>query len=466
MATLASNTLDIATPRVFVPLLAPGKRYRGGKGGRASGKSHFFAELLVESAIMRPGLRALCAREIQKSLKDSAKKLIEDKIEALGVGRRFEVLQTEIRTPGGGLIMFAGLRDHTVDSIKSMEGVDIAWLEEAETISERSLQLLEPTIRKEGSEIWCSWNPRRRSAPVERLIPWADESVAALVHANYRDNPFLSETVRGLAARHLRDNPDTYPHVWLGAYEDAGAKTVIPPLWVDAAVGLAARLGIEVTGKRIAALDVAGAEEGGDENGFVVRHGIEVVAVEKWNGLDTSETTHKAVKLCQQHGADECQYDSAGVGEGVTGEWAAMGRRDERPEGMNFVAWNGGSSVNDPDERIDPKNPKSPKNKDHYHNLKAQAHFALRKRFHEAYKAHMGQPYDADMLISISEDIPKSIRAQFCDELSQPQQKLSGTGKVLVDKQPDGAKSPNVGDPCVMVFCPLPAGSSYTPFWD
>lgn len=468
MATAPANNsgiLEIATPRVFLPLLTPHKRYRGGKGGRASGKSHFFAELLVETCIMRPGLRALAAREVQKSLKDSAKKLIEDKIEALGVGSRFEVLQTEIRTPGGGVILFAGLRDHTVDSIKSMEGIDVAWLEEAETISERSLTLLEPTIRKEDSEIWLSWNPRRRSAPVERLIPWQDEDVAVLVHANYKDNPFLSQTVRDMAARHLRDNPESYPHVWLGAYEDAGARTVIPPLWIDSAVGLAKRLGIVPTGRRRAALDVAGAEEGGDENGFVVQHGIEICHIEKWNGFDTSETTQRSAKLAVEHGCDNVQYDSAGVGEGVTGEWAAMGRRDEQPDGLTFTAWNGGMSVLEPDARIDPDNPKSPTNKDHYHNLKAQAHFRLRRRFHEAHKANTGQPYDPDYLISISEDIPARIRSQFCDELAQPEQKLSGTGKVMIDKAPDGARSPNIGDPAVMLACPIETKAGYTPLW-
>lgn len=456
-----NGILEIATPRVFLPLLAEGKRYRGGKGGRASGKSHFFAELLIETCLARPGLRSLAAREVQKSLKESAKKLLEDKIETLGVGNQFEVLQTEIRTPGNGLIIFGGLRDHTVDSIKSMEGIDICWLEEAESLSERSITMLDPTIRKEGSEIWASWNPRKRNAPIERLMPWDDPSVAVLVHANYRDNPFLGKTVIDLAARHKINSPDTYPHVWLGAYEDAGSKTVIPPLWIDAAIGLAAKLGIEVTGKRIAALDVAGAEEGGDENGFVMRHGIEVTHIEKWNGLDTSLTTEKAVALAVGFGAEELQYDSAGVGEGVTGEWAAMGRRGEQPEGLSAVAWNGGNTVLEPDETIEPDDPKAKKNKDHYHNLKAQAHFRLRKRFQNAYHASIGRDYDPDMLISISEKIPEKIRAQFCDELSQPEQKLSATGKVLVEKQPQGTKSPNVGDPCVMAFNPLPSGSSY-----
>lgn len=462
MSVNQSGELVIATPRVFVPLLKPGLRFYGAKGGRASGKSHMVAELLVEEAIANPGLRVLCVRETQKSLKESAKKLIEDKISDLGVGRLFENLLGEIRGPGGGSFQFTGLQTHNADSVKGFEGVDICWAEEASSLSERSIKLLIPTIRAPGSRIYFSWNPRKRSDPVERLIPWSDPDRAVLVHANYKDNPFLPRVMLDEAETSRKDYPEDYSHVWLGGYEEAGSKVVIPSLWVNAAIGLASKLGIKVTGKRIAALDVAGAEEGGDENGFVMRHGIEVTHIEKWNGLDTSLTTERAVKLAVEHGAEELQYDSAGVGEGVTGEWASMGRRDAQPAGLTAVAWNGGNAVLDPEETIEPNDPKSKKNKDHYHNLKAQAHFALRKRFQNAYHASIGRDYDPDMLISISEHIPERIRSQFCDELSQPEQKLSGTGKVLVDKQPQGTKSPNVGDPCVMAFTPLPAGGSYS----
>ena len=145
------SALQIKTPEVFEPLLRP-SRYKGAHGGRGSGKSHFFAELLVEEAFLNPGLRAVCIREVQKSLKESAKRLVEDKIQTLGLGKSFEVLRDEIRTPGGGVIIFQGMQDHTAESIKSLEGFDRAWIEEAQTLSDRSLTLLRPTIRKEGSE--------------------------------------------------------------------------------------------------------------------------------------------------------------------------------------------------------------------------------------------------------------------------------------------------------------------------
>ena len=186
------TTLRIETAPVFEPLLQP-SRYKGAWGGRGSGKSHFFAELLIEECLLNPGLRAVCIREVQKSLKESAKRLVEDKISEYGLANAgFEVLRDEIRTPGGGLIIFQGMQDHTAESIKSLEGFGRAWIEEAQSLSSRSLSLLRPTIRAPGSELWFSWNPRRKSDPVDKMLR-GDElpTDAIVVKANYSDNPWL-----------------------------------------------------------------------------------------------------------------------------------------------------------------------------------------------------------------------------------------------------------------------------------
>lgn len=458
---LARRKLCRSIPKAL-PVLENKRRYRFLHGGRGSGKSHFFAEMVILRMLDDPDFSVVCAREVQKSLALSAKKLIESKIAEYQLQHLFEVQQTMIKRVGGtGLCVFSGLLDHTVESIKSLDGFMACWIEEAASVSARSLSLVRPTIRKEGSEIWASWNRRKRSDPIDKLATSGRDDVIC-EHINYLDNPCLPDTLLKEAEDAKQVEPETYPHIWLGAYEDAGSRTVIPPLWVQSAIGLAAKLGIEVTGKRYAALDVAGAEDGGDENGFVVRHGIEITHVEKWNGLDTSLTCQRAVKAAIEHGATELDYDSAGVGEGVTGEWAAMGRRDEQPKGLEVVAWNGGFAVQEPDERIDPDNPMSPRNKDHYHNLKAMAWMRLRKRFQNAHQAAQGKPYDPDQIISISEAIPDRIRTQLCDELSQPEQKLSGTGKVVVDKQPGGSASPNLSDPVAIAFSPLGGGSTYS----
>ncbi len=212
------SILDIETPRVFAQLLEP-SRYKGAFGGRGSGKSHFFAEMAVERCIMDPGTRILCVREVQLSLKQSVKKLIEDKIEALGLATQFESLKTEINTPGGGVIAFQGMQDHTAETVKSFEAFDVAWVEEAQSLSQHSLTLLRPTIRKPGSELWFSWNPRRKTDAVDALLRGSSPPTGAIVvRANWSDNPWFPDELEVERSDDERDRPDQYDHVWEGDY--------------------------------------------------------------------------------------------------------------------------------------------------------------------------------------------------------------------------------------------------------
>lgn len=213
--------LDILTPEWAEPLL-PHVQYKGAKGGRSGGKSHFFAELAVEEMVTDPGLRFVCIREVQRSLRFSVKSLVESKIKALGVSDLFDVMDKEIRRVGGpGIMIFEGMQDHTADSIKSLEGFGRAWFEEAQRMSARSLGLLVPTIRADGSEMWFSWNPEHPDDPVDKFFAelaadGQDDHV--LVHVNYTDNPFCPEKSLNDARRSQRVDPDAYAHVWLGGY--------------------------------------------------------------------------------------------------------------------------------------------------------------------------------------------------------------------------------------------------------
>ena len=216
------TTLSIQTPRVFLPLLQPA-RYKGAWGGRSSGKSHFFAELLIERMISQP-TRAVCIREIQKSIKESVKRLLEDKINAFGVEQLFEVLETEIRCKNGGHIIFQGMQNHTAQSIKSLEGYDIAWVEEAQTLSAFSLKLLRPTIRKDNedgeAELWFSWNPDDEEGAVDMLLRGAyNIKDAVVVEANYLDNPFCPPSMKKEAEEDKARDYDDYLHVWMGHYK-------------------------------------------------------------------------------------------------------------------------------------------------------------------------------------------------------------------------------------------------------
>lgn len=211
-------TIDREVPRWALPLHRPA-RYKGAKGGRGSGKSHEFATMAVEAMVADPDLRFVCIREVQRSLKFSAKSLIESKIHALGVSHLFEILATEIRRKGGrGVMIFEGMQDHTADSLKSLEGFGRAWVEEAQSLSQRSIDLLLPTIRAEGSEIWFSWNPDQPDDPVDKLLVANPPDNAVVVHVNYMDNPWCPAPLREEAERMRAIDPDAYAHIWLGEY--------------------------------------------------------------------------------------------------------------------------------------------------------------------------------------------------------------------------------------------------------
>jgi len=219
LSTPEEADLEIPTARVFRPLLEPA-RYKAAYGGRGSGKSHFFAGLIVERAFSEPGFRGVCIREVQKDLSESAKRLIEDKIQAYGLGASFDCQRAQIVTPGGGVIIFEGMQDHNAESIKSLEGFDVAWVEEAQTLSATSLAMLRPTIRKEGSELWFSWNPRRKTDAVDDFFrgPSATQR-AVVVSANWSDNPWFPNELEEERKEDLKLRPDTYPHVWDGGYQ-------------------------------------------------------------------------------------------------------------------------------------------------------------------------------------------------------------------------------------------------------
>jgi phage terminase large subunit len=214
------SVLQIKTAEVFEPLLAPA-RYKGAYGGRGSGKSHFFGELLVEECLAEKGTLAVCIREVQKTLAQSSKRLIESKIREMNVGSDFRVFNDKIETPGDGIIIFQGMQDHTAESIKSLEGFRIADVEEAQTLTARSLTLLRPTIRAPGSQIWFRWNPRRKSDAVDEFLRVKKPAGSIVVKANWRDNSFWSAELEAERKLDLELYPDRYDHIWEGDYAKA-----------------------------------------------------------------------------------------------------------------------------------------------------------------------------------------------------------------------------------------------------
>lgn len=222
--------LIASIPPVHRPFLRPA-RNKGGHGGRGSTKSWTFARLCIIRAMQRPGIRIVCIREVQRTLSQSVKRLLEDNIKRFGLEDQFEVLAHHIRCPGDGIIIFQGMQDHTAESIKSLEGFDIAWVEEAQTLSQRSLDLLRPTLRKEDSELWFSWNPRFPTDPVDQFLRHGAPPRSIVIQSTYRDNPALPSVLREELEWDRNRDPEKFDHIWEGGYEK-NAETRVFKNWV------------------------------------------------------------------------------------------------------------------------------------------------------------------------------------------------------------------------------------------
>jgi hypothetical protein len=259
--------VQIPTPRAFLPFLQPA-RYKGAHGGRGSGKSHNFGEMLIEECMLVPGTSAVCVREVQKDLRQSVKKLLEAKIRKFGLMGDFNVLNNEIRTPGGGVISFQGMADHNAESIKSLEGYRIAWMEEAQTISERSIELLVPTIRIPGSQIWATWNPRRKTDAIDKLLRGPNPPPDAIVRkVNFYDNPFLPAELLAEQEYDKKFKRDRYGHIWLGEYE----PEVVGAIWDRLTIEQGRLTEAPEMGRVLVAVDPAvTSTEVSDEHGIVV----------------------------------------------------------------------------------------------------------------------------------------------------------------------------------------------------
>lgn len=201
-------------PSKLEPLRHP-RRYKVVYGGRDGAKSWSIAQLLLIFGTERP-LRILCAREVQKSIKDSVHKLLCDQINRLDLGYFYDPLQSEIRGKNGTEFLFTGLSDQTVESMKSFEGVDICWLEEARPLTARSLKILIPTIRKAGSEIWMSFNPELDTDEVWVRFVENTPPDCLLIKVNWDDNPWYSRVLDSERERMKREDPEGYAHVWDG----------------------------------------------------------------------------------------------------------------------------------------------------------------------------------------------------------------------------------------------------------
>ncbi|GAB1407679.1 hypothetical protein MASR1M8_15980 [Thermomonas brevis] len=301
------TTLRVEIPAKLTPFLSPA-RYKVAHGGRGGGKSWAVARILLALGMSKP-MRILCTREVQKSLKESVHRLLSDQIAAMGLERFYDVQLATIKGANGTEFLFAGLQDHTVDSIKSYEGVDIAWVEEAHSVSELSWQILTPTIRKPGSEIWATYNPTLEDDPVHQRFVVQGDPQAVVVQINWRDNPWFPAVLEAERDQMKSINEDLYRHVWEGECRSL-AGMIFKRAWFKrferAPKGL----------RTYIASDYAVTPDGGDwtEHGvFGLDSSGNLYVIDWWSGQADPETSISAwLRLVQLH-RPRLSFDEAGV---------------------------------------------------------------------------------------------------------------------------------------------------------
>lgn len=235
------STLRLEIPAKMMQFQTLQRRHKIARGGRGSAKSWSIARILAIRGYSQP-LRWLCCRETQKSIKESSHRLLSDQIEALGLGSFYDVQRDTIKAPNGTEFAFVGLKEHTADSIKSYEAFDGAWIAEAHSVKERSAQVLIPTIRKPGSELWWDYNPDQEDDFVHQLAAQEDDDTL-VVNINWRDNPWFPEELEKERQKLFRINTDLYRHVWEGECRSV-AGLLFKRHWFNFYEALPARLNL------------------------------------------------------------------------------------------------------------------------------------------------------------------------------------------------------------------------------
>lgn len=438
---------------IFRPFIGP-SRYKAAYGGRGSSKSWSIARLLIEIA-RRGKYRFLCARELQNSISDSVIRLLDDTIIREGYQAEFEVQRASVRhLATGSEFMFYGIKNNPT-KIKSLEGVDICWVEEAEAVTKESWDILIPTIRKPGSEIWVSFNPKNiLDDTYQRFIARPPVDCISL-KVNWSDNPWFPEVLRAeMEACKARDY-DLYLHIWEGEPVADSELAIIKPSWIAAAVDAHLKIGFLPSGRKRIGFDVA--DEGEDSNATTLAHGSVVLDCQQWNKGDVISSADRVMHYAGGVKATEIVYDSIGVGAGVKAHLKRVCR-------IPATGFNAGEAVFKPNAKYaDGKT-----NKDMFSNIKAQAWWGVRDRFFNTWRVikHLeehpddtafARQFNDDQLISLDSGIKQLDYLKA--ELSRPWVDYDNNGRVKVESKKDmkkrGIPSPNMADSLIMAFAPI-----------
>ncbi|WP_414499559.1 PBSX family phage terminase large subunit [Zymobacter sp. IVIA_12111.31 C1] len=418
-------------------------------GGRASSKSWDAAGFAIYLAD-NYRLRILCARQFQNKISESVYTLLKIQIERFGLQHRFEIQRDRIINRYTGTeFLFYGLWRH-IDEVKSLEGIDICWLEEAHNITQEQWEILEPTIRKDHSQFWIIFNPRLVTDFVYRRFVTRPPANAITRKINYTDNPFLSNTMLEVIQHAKEEDEEEYRHIYLGEPREDDDAVIIKRSWIMAAIDAHKKLGIEPSGTKRLGFDVA--DSGADKCATTLAHGIVAQDIDEWAGREDEllKSCSRVYRAAVKHDA-QVIYDSIGVGASVGAKLGEL--NDEHLTRISYSKFNAGAAVWHPDARYSD----GVLNKDMFSNLKAQAWWLVADRFRNTYNAiQRGMPFEEDELISISSECSNLDR--LIDELSTPRRDFDRSGKVKVESKQDLAKrdipSPNLADCFVMAYTP------------
>lgn len=422
-------------------------------GGRASSKSWDAAGFVIYLA-NKYKLRVCCARQFQNKISESVYTLLKIQIDRFGLQHRFDIQRDKIyNTATGSEFLFYGLW-RSIDEVKSLEGIDILWLEEAHNITEGQWEILEPTIRKEHSQVWVIFNPRLASDFVYKRFVKNPPPKTVKRLINYTENSFLSQTMLDIIDAAKEEDFEEFQHIYLGVPREDDNQAVIKRSWIMAAIDAHKALGIEPAGQKRVGFDVA--DDGEDKCATIYRHGIVAMWGDSWKAKEDEllKSCRRVYAYAREHGAS-ITYDSIGVGAGCGANFNEMNSESrERGKEVMHDKFNAGAGVIKPDEPYDINNAKV-LNKDHFANLKAQTWWDVADRFMNTYNAiRNGQKFAPDELISISSDMPDL--ENLIDELSTPKRDFDKAGRVMVESKKDLAKrevaSPNQADAFIMAY--------------
>jgi phage terminase large subunit len=433
-------------------------------GGRASSKSWDaagYATFLASNA----KLRFLCVRQFQNKIEESVYTLLKNQIDRFGLASQFRVLDNKIiGRKTGAEFLFYGLW-RSIDEIKSLEGIDVLWIEEGHNLTEDQWKILEATIRKQGSQVWIVFNPRLATdfAYKRFVVNPPPGTLVRLI--NYDENPFLSQTMLDVIAAAKAEDEDEFAHIYLGVPKDNDDDAIIKRSWIMAAIDAHKTLGFEPSGRKRIGFDVA--DSGADKCANVFSHGSVVSWADEWKAAED-----ELLKSCSRtYGAALerdalITYDCIGVGASAGAKFKEVNEASPSRFPIRYEKFNAGDAVWEPDREYQPK----VTNKDMFSNLKAQAWWMLADRFRNTYNAvKRGEKFSDDKLISITSDCPHLDK--LIDELATPKKDYDQNGRVKVESKKDLAKanrsggpvpSPNLADAFVMCFAP---GGSNLDVW-